>query len=106
MKTMLALREGALGAALLWALAGCASTPRSGDSQASPAGATPAAEPARPMAPAPVPEISPGVIAGYLGRGVPDSLKLLPAPPAAGSAAFRQDQAISRAAQKLRGTPR
>lgn len=58
------------------------------------------------MAPAPVPEISPGVIAGYLGRSLPDSLKLLPSPPAEGSAGFRQDQAISRAAQKLRGTPR
>ncbi|WP_425497832.1 acid phosphatase [Lysobacter arvi] len=53
-----------------------------------------------------VPEIRPGVLAGYLGRDLPDSLKLLPAPPKEGSAAFRNDQAVSRASQKLRGTAR
>ncbi|MFC3551965.1 phosphatase PAP2 family protein [Lysobacter cavernae] len=57
-------------------------------------------------APTPVPELRPGVPAGYLGKDLPDSLVLLPPPPAEGSAAFRQDQAISRAARKLRGTAR
>lgn len=106
MKTVRTMHERVLGAALLVALAGCASTPSSSGPQEPTAAATPAAEPARPMAPAAVPEISPGVIAGYLGRGVPDSLKLLPDPPAPGSTGFRQDQAVSRASQKLRGTPR
>lgn len=57
-------------------------------------------------APAPVPELRPGVPAGYLGRSLPDSLALLPPPPAKGSAAFAQDQAIHRAAQQLRSSPR
>jgi acid phosphatase (class A) len=56
--------------------------------------------------PAPVPELRPGVPAGYLGRGLPDSLALLPAPPSTGGSAFANDKAISRAAQKLRSTPR
>ena len=68
-------------------LAGCASTPPS-----------PAA--------GPVPELKPGVPAGYLGRDLPDSLALLPAPPAAGTAAFANDQAVHQAAQQLKGTPR
>ncbi|MDR0183792.1 phosphatase PAP2 family protein [Lysobacter sp. UC] len=71
----------------------------------------PAASPMLPGAASPsvteaVPEIRPGVLAGYLGRDLPDSLKLLPAPPKEGSAAFRNDQAVSRASQKLRGTAR
>ena len=57
-------------------------------------------------APEAVPEIQPGLLAGYLGKSFPDSLALLPPPPAAGTAAFRNDEEISRAAQKLRGTPR
>jgi acid phosphatase (class A) len=57
-------------------------------------------------APAPVPEIRPGLLVGYLGRDLPDSLKLLPAPPPPGTPAFANDQAVSRASQKLRGTPR
>lgn len=61
---------------------------------------------AMPPAPAPVPELRPGVPAGYLGRALPDSLALLPAPPAKGSPAFARDQAVSRASQKLKGTPR
>ena len=65
-----------------------------------------AVEDARPAVPATVPEIRPGLLAGYLGRDLPDSLKLLPAPPAEGSVAFRNDQAVSRASQKLRGTAR
>lgn len=59
-----------------------------------------------PAAPAPVPELRPGVPAGYLGRSLPDSLALLPAPPTPGSSALAHDKAISRAAQKLRVTPR
>jgi acid phosphatase (class A) len=63
--------------------------------------------PAAQMRPAPVPEIGPGVLAGYLPREVlPDSLALLPAPPAAGSAAFARDEAFSRASLALRGTAR
>ncbi|KRG38895.1 hypothetical protein ARC20_14180 [Stenotrophomonas panacihumi] len=54
----------------------------------------------------PVPELKPGVPAGYLGRDLPDSLALLPAPPAPGSAAFANDEAVHAAAQRLRDTPR
>jgi acid phosphatase (class A) len=54
-----------------------------------------------------VPEIRPGVPAGYLSSdAVPDSLVLVPAPPAAGSAALAQDHAVMRAALALHGTPR
>jgi acid phosphatase (class A) len=53
-----------------------------------------------------VPEIRPGLLAGYLGKELPDSLVLLPAPPAPTSAAFKQDEEVSRASQTLRGTPR
>ncbi|MCL1633951.1 phosphatase PAP2 family protein [Luteimonas sp. SX5] len=76
---------------VLATFAGCASTPpsaRSKDALAS------------------VPEIRPGVPAGYLGHRVPDSLLLLPPPPPPGSAGFRQDQAVSRASQRLHGTSR
>lgn len=77
-------------------LAGCASGPLQ-----------PVAPPSAPSAPArAVPELRPGVPAGYLGRALPDSLALLPPPPAKGSPAFARDQAVSRASQKLRGTPR
>ncbi|UHQ20187.1 phosphatase PAP2 family protein [Lysobacter sp. KIS68-7] len=61
---------------------------------------------APPPAVAPVPELKPGVPAGYLGRALPDSLALVPPPPAAGSPAFAQDEAIHAAAQKLRDGPR
>jgi acid phosphatase (class A) len=54
-----------------------------------------------------VPEIRPGILAGYLAAdAVPDSLALVPAPPATGSAALAQDHAVMRAALALRGTPR
>jgi acid phosphatase (class A) len=44
---------------------------------------------------------------GYLSAArLPDSLALLPPPPAAGSAALANDQAVSAAAYALRGTPR
>ena len=84
-----------------FALASCATQPAS-ETAASPMLPT-ATTPAPPEA---VPEIRPGVLAGYLGRELPDSLKLLPAPPKEGSPAFKQDQAVSRASQKLRGTAR
>jgi len=85
------------------ALASCATQPAS-EAAASPM--LPAATATAPAPPEAVPEIRPGVLAGYLGRDLPDSLKLLPAPPAEGSPAFKQDQAVSRASQKLRGTAR
>lgn len=53
-----------------------------------------------------VPEIRPGILAGYLGKDLPDSLLLLPPPPAEDSMAFRHDQAVSRTALSLRATPR
>lgn len=53
-----------------------------------------------------VPELKPGVPAGYLGRDLPDSLTLLPPPPAPGSAAFAQDEAVHAAAQRLKDGPR
>lgn len=44
---------------------------------------------------------------GYLSAdAVPDSLALVPAPPAAGSAGFALDEQVSREARALRGTPR
>jgi acid phosphatase (class A) len=54
-----------------------------------------------------VPEVRPGVLAGYLPKAaLPDSLALLPPPPAAGSAAAALDEEIARAALALRDTPR
>jgi acid phosphatase (class A) len=57
--------------------------------------------------PAAVPEVYPGYLAGYLPRNaLPNSLALLPSPPAAGSAALAYDEETSRKALTLRGTPR
>ena len=54
----------------------------------------------------PVPEIMPGVLAGYLEQeALPNSLALLP-PPAQGAAARAQDEAISRKALTMCGSPR
>ncbi len=54
-----------------------------------------------------VPELSAGMYQGYLQKEqLPDSAKLLPAPPAPGSPAFAQDTAIHDQAMALRGTPR
>lgn len=54
-----------------------------------------------------VTELAPGIPAGYLGKNqLPDSLALLPPPPAEGSPAFANDEAVHRAATTLRGTPR
>lgn len=57
--------------------------------------------------PAPVPEIRPGILAGYLKPDVlPSSLELLPPPPPEGSAALALDEEVSRRSFTLRGTPR
>lgn len=54
-----------------------------------------------------VPEIRPGILAGYLKLdALPNSLLLLPPPPAQGSAAFALDEEVSRKSFDLRGTPR
>ena len=57
--------------------------------------------------PAPVKEIRPGLLEGYLSpESLPNSLELLPAPPAEGSAAFALDQEISRESLALLDSPR
>ena len=49
----------------------------------------------------------PNTSAGYLAKdAVPDSLTLLPPPPAAGSAALAHDEEVHASAQALRNTPR
>jgi acid phosphatase (class A) len=58
-------------------------------------------------APLNVPEIRPGLLTGYLKpEALPNSLALLPAPPAPDSAAFAADQAAYQQALLLVGTPR
>ncbi|MGP1609909.1 MAG: acid phosphatase, partial [Burkholderiales bacterium] len=53
-----------------------------------------------------VPELRPGVAAGYLSAAeMPDSVKLLPPPPAVGSADYAADIATSKLREQ-RGTPR
>ena len=57
--------------------------------------------------PADVPEIHPGILAGYLQpEEGPNSLELVPPPPAEGSAALALDEEVSRKALALTGTPR
>jgi acid phosphatase (class A) len=57
--------------------------------------------------PAGVPEIHPGILAGYLQpEEHPNSLALIPSPPAEGSVAFALDEEVSRKSIELRGTPR
>jgi acid phosphatase (class A) len=52
-------------------------------------------------------EFRPGMLNGYLApRDLPDSLALLPAPPAASSAAQADDNAAFHELSKLQGTPR
>jgi acid phosphatase (class A) len=77
--------------------AGCATAPP-------PASAgRPAAVPGAPD----VPEVWPGYLAGYLTKAaLPDSLALVPPPPAPGSAALALDEDANRKALALRGTPR
>lgn len=54
-----------------------------------------------------VPEIRAGVLAGYLPAAqIPDSMALLPPPPAAGTPAHELDNAVAAGAWSLRGTPR
>ncbi len=61
----------------------------------------------RQAGPTAVPEIRPGILAGYLpSDAYPDSLALLPPPPAEGSAALALDGEVSRQNLALRGTPR
>ena len=75
------------------AAAGCATAPP-------PATAAKAAS-------ADVPEVWPGYLAGYLTKSaLPDSLALVPPPPAPGSAALVLDEDANRRALALRGTPR
>ncbi|MBE0559008.1 MAG: phosphatase PAP2 family protein [Proteobacteria bacterium] len=57
--------------------------------------------------PAAVPEFRPGLLTGYLpAKALPNSLALVPPPPAAGSAALALDEEISRRSFALRETPR
>lgn len=61
----------------------------------------------RPEIPATVPELYPGIPAGYLQKNaLPHSLTLLPPPPAANSAAFAADEEAYRTTRALRNTPR
>lgn len=54
-----------------------------------------------------MPEIQPGFLAGYLPRkALPDSLTLIPAPPALASAALTLDEDVSRKSLAVRGTAR
>jgi acid phosphatase (class A) len=63
---------------------------------------------APPASPASVPEVRPGILAGYLadGSALPDSEALLPPPPRAGSDALAADEEAYRAHAALRGSPR
>ncbi len=57
--------------------------------------------------PSEVPEIHPGILAGYLPpEALPNSLALIPPPPAQGSAAFAFDEEVSQRAMALRDTSR
>ncbi len=57
--------------------------------------------------PSAVKEIRPGILAGYLQpEALPNSLALIPPPPAEGSAALALDEEVSRKSIKLRGTTR
>ena len=58
-------------------------------------------------APEPVPEIRPGILQGYLDRDqAPNSLNLVPPPPAEGSKAVALDQAINARLLTLQNSPR
>ncbi len=57
--------------------------------------------------PAAVPEIHPGILAGYLDpETLPTSLDLIPPPPSEGSAALSHDEEVSRRSMALQGKPR
>ena len=71
------------------------------------AGCATAPPPATAPKAADVPEVWPGYLAGYLAKSaLPDSLALVPPPPAPGSAALALDEDVNRKALALRGTPR
>jgi acid phosphatase (class A) len=54
-----------------------------------------------------VPEIFPGILAGYLPQtGLPNSLALVPPAPAPGTAVYALDEAVSKAKLALQGSPR
>ena len=54
-----------------------------------------------------VPEFGPGLLVGYLpAKALPNSLALLPPPPAVGSAAFAFDEEVARRTFALRDKPR
>lgn len=56
---------------------------------------------------APVPEIMPGILTGYLEQDeLPNSLNLIPPPPQQGSTARAQDEAVNIRARALRDSPR
>jgi acid phosphatase (class A) len=105
-----------LAAALMITLfAGCASTggtapaepskPSQSGASAAPGDSTPTT--ASHSAPTPVPEVRPGFLAGYLAAGeAPDSLALLPPPPADDSAAKAADVEAYRTTRALRDTAR
>lgn len=60
-----------------------------------------------PSKPAAVPEIRPGLLAGYLPpNALPNNLALIPQPPATGSAAFSVDEELYRQTRAFRGTAR
>ena len=53
-----------------------------------------------------VPEIRPGILAGYLKpEALPNSLALVPPPPAEGSVALALDEEVSQKSFGMRGTP-
>lgn len=57
--------------------------------------------------PEPVPEIRPGILQGYLPtKLLPNSLELIPPPPAEGSTSLALDEDVSKSSVALRGTPR
>lgn len=57
--------------------------------------------------PEPVPEIRPGILQGYLPTEMlPNSLELIPPPPAEGSTSLTLDEDVSQSSLALRGTPR
>jgi acid phosphatase (class A) len=60
-----------------------------------------------PVPPTRLEEVRPGYVAGYLQPGqLPDSVALVPLPPAPGSAAQAQDEEVYRTTRALKGTPR
>jgi acid phosphatase (class A) len=60
-----------------------------------------------PPPPTDLPEVRPGYVAGYLQPGqLPDTVALLPLPPAAGSVALAADEETYKATRKQKDTPR